>query len=149
MNRNWIIIAAILVIVVLGLAYTLTQRGNLAKPQSQQTPPASIEVSQPATPAAETSPSAEVADMTVNITSTGFTPKEVKIKVGETVTWMNEDTAVHNVSSAPHPTHTAYTPLNLGNIPAGGKVSLTFPTAGTYKYHNHLTPTLTGTVVVE
>lgn len=148
MNRNWIIIAVILVLVVLGLAYTLAQRGNMAKPQTEQES-ASIEVTQPTSPPAETSPSAEVAGMMVKITSTGFSPKEMKIKAGETVTWMNEDTAVHTVNSAVHPTHQVYTPLNLGNIPAGGKVSLTFPTAGTYKYHDHLTPTVTGSVIVE
>lgn len=146
MNRNWIIIAVILALVVLGLGYTFYQRAKLSVSPYN---PTTVEVSPASPSAAETSPSATVAGVVVKVSATGFSPKEVKIKVGEVVTWMNDDTAMHNVSSAPHPTHTAYSPLNLGNIPAGSKVSLTFPTAGTYKYHDHLNPSLTGSVTVE
>ncbi len=149
MTRNWIIIAVILVLVLLGLGYTLTQRGNLSQTSTQTSSPATVEVSLPTTIPLETSPSATVSATIVKITQSGFSPKAVTIKTGEVVTWVNDDSTVHAVNSAVHPTHQVYPPLNLGNVQAGGKVSLTFPTAGTYKYHDHLTPSLTGSVVVE
>src|SRR3972149_1953321 len=44
----------------------------------------------------------------IEITSSGFSPKELSISVGETVTWMNRDTEEHWPASAMHPTHTVY-----------------------------------------
>jgi plastocyanin len=85
----------------------------------------------------------------VTINTSGFSPNTITIKVGETVRWVNSNSVTENVSSDPHPTHTLYTPLNLGNIEAGSQISLTFDKAGTYTYHNHLRPSLKGTVVVE
>ncbi len=90
-----------------------------------------------------------MTETVVSITSSGFSPASVTIRAGETVKWVNNDTSVQNVLSAIHPTHQVYPPLNLGNIQPGGSVSLKFPTAGTYKYHNHLKPTLTGSVTVQ
>lgn len=90
-----------------------------------------------------------MTETVVAITSAGFSPVSVTIRAGETVKWVNNDTSAGNVSSAVHPTHQVYPSLNLGNIQPGGSVSLKFPTAGTYKYHNHLQPTLTGSVTVQ
>lgn len=152
MQRNWIIVVAILVMVAAALAYIVSQRGKvtqLPSPTTEVPAGATLEVASPAATTSETSPSAQVTERLVNITSAGFSPKEVTIKAGEAVTWMNGESVVHVVNSAVHPTHQLYLPLNLGNIQAGGKASLTFPTAGTYKYHNHLNPSLTGSIVVE
>lgn len=89
-----------------------------------------------------------MTETVVAITSSGFSPAGVTIRAGGIVKWVNNDTSVNNVSSVVHPTHQVYPPLNLGNIQPGGSVSLKFPPAGTYKYHNHLKPTLTGSVTV-
>jgi len=51
--------------------------------------------------------------------------------------------------SDPHPVHTDYPPLNLGTFFDGASLSLKFPTAGTYVYHNHLNPSERGTIVVK
>ena len=78
----------------------------------------------------------------------GFGPQTVTIKVGESVTWYGTDAPL-NVASDPHPQHSNYSPLNLGEIKQGTTKSLSFPTAGTYTYHNHLNPEHTGTITVE
>lgn len=96
----------------------------------------------------ESSPSAKVEHL-VTQTSKGFSPQTITVKLGETVVWVNEDKVTHNVSSALHPTHQAYPPLNLGDYEATQKMSITIPTPGTYKYHDHLYPNLTGTIIVE
>lgn len=96
------------------------------------------------------SPSAEVSQNVVNILSSGFMPQTITIKARESVTWVNEDTASHQVNSAVHPTHQVYPPLNsVELIKAGESKSLMFPDAGSFKYHDHLNPSLTGTIVVE
>lgn len=123
------------------------------KPPVPQTPSVSqTPVPQPTSQATdEAEISSEEVDeaLLVEITSKGFDPKEIKIKAGQTVTWMNTDTAVHTVNSAIHPTHQVYPRLNLDNIQPGAKKSLSFPDTGTYKYHDHLNPSLTGSITVE
>lgn len=148
MSRNMVIGAVVVLVLIVGGIM-------LTRPQQPATPPQETpSVETPAsTGSAATTGATEGAMMkeetVVKITSSGFSPQTVTIKVGESVTWMNEDSAVHAVNSAVHPTHQVYPPLNLGNVQAGGKLSLTFTTAGTYKYHDHLNPSLTGSVVVE
>ncbi|MEK7063973.1 MAG: cupredoxin domain-containing protein [Patescibacteria group bacterium] len=85
----------------------------------------------------------------VTVTTNGFQPSSLTIKAGETIVWSNQTNATSNVSSAPHPAHTDYPPLNLGDIAPGAPVSLVFPTAGTYKYHNHLNASQFGSITVQ
>ncbi len=144
MSRNAVITVVVVIVVILGGWYLLRPKPSVAPTPSTVT----------STPTETAAPTASEGAMmkgetAVTVTASGFSPKDVTIKAGDSVTWMNNDSAVHNVSSAIHPTHQVYPPLNLGNIEAGGKVSLKFPTAGTYKYHDHLSPSLTGTVTVE
>lgn len=144
MSRNAIISGAVVILVVfVGWYYLQSQKGNYAPPQT--TPPSNVTQPEenPATP------SASAEKNVVNITSSGFLPKDITVKVGESVTWVNEDTVGHTVNSAVHPTHLVYPPLNLGTIKPGVQVSLNFPKAGTYQYHDHLNPSLTGSVIVE
>ncbi len=136
----WIIIA----IVVLGGGYYLLKNKSSMYPAApttttQQTSPS---------PVAPTSATME-KETTVTVSATGFQPQTVTIKVGEKVTWVNKSGATVSINSAVHPTHLVYPPLNLGTVADGASVSLVFPKAGTYKYHNHLNPTQFGTVVVE
>lgn len=86
----------------------------------------------------------------VTITKDGFVPATLKISKGTTVTWTNKDTVPHLVASNPHPEHTglsgfeAETPIEPDNT-----YSYTFDETGTYTYHDHLSPTSNGTIIVE
>lgn len=86
---------------------------------------------------------------TVTETQTGFSPSTLHIKAGGKIFWLNKSGTVGNVSSAKHPTHTEYPSLNLGNFSDGSSVQLSFDKPGTYHYHDHLTPSKTGTIIVE
>lgn len=86
---------------------------------------------------------------TVTLTPSGWSPATLTIKAGQTVTWINKSGQEATVNSNPHPTHTDYPPLNLGSFANGTSLTLTFPTQGTYGYHNHFNPSQTGTIVVE
>ncbi len=92
---------------------------------------------------------AQQSQNTVTLTANGFSPTSLTIKAGQTVTWVNKSGEAATINSAPHPVHTSYPPLNLGNFPDGGTLSLTFDKPGTYGYHNHLNPSEQGTIIVE
>jgi len=100
----------------------------------------------------------------IKFTESGFTPKEVKIKVGETVTFKNESSRTVAPASAMHPTHKAYPGSDINKcgtadqskifdscagIPAGKMWSFTFTQKGSWGYHNHLNPKDFGKIIVE
>lgn len=89
----------------------------------------------------------------IEITSSGFTPSELTISRGETVTWVNKDTEEHWPASAQHPTHTVYPGSNIEKcgtaeqesifdachgLSPGESWSFTFNEVGTWNYHEHL-----------
>jgi plastocyanin len=71
-----------------------------------------------------------------------FVPDTVTIKVGQTVTWVNQDSAQHDVVA------------NQGEFKSqlfdqGQSFSFTFTKAGTYKYYCSIHPQMLGTVIVQ
>ena len=94
----------------------------------------------------------------ITYTSGGFSPSVINVKKGEEVTFLNESGGAMWPASAIHPTHTLY-PTQGGcvgstfdacqGIQPGDSWSFKFDIAGSWKYHNHLNPSQTGTVVVE
>lgn len=145
MSRNTTIGLVIVVLVILlGWYFIQSQKGQAPAPAPQVT-------TEEATPATqEATPAEEVEKNVVTITSSGFSPQNITIAAGESVTWVNEDSADHQVQSAVHPTHQLYPPLNsVGLLKSGEKKSLSFPEAGTYKYHDHLNPSFTGSVTAQ
>jgi len=91
----------------------------------------------------------EVDPHEINVTSTGFDPAELTIKVGDIVVFKNSDNMKHDIQSAPHPQHTSFKALNLGILEGIDTKSLMFPKKGTYTYHDHLNPSNTGKIIVE
>ena len=84
---------------------------------------------------------AGLATKTVNIRSTGFTPKTVTVVGGDTVRWKNLDTVNHQVVA----NNGAFaSPIVRPN----GTYLRRMDTPGTYPYHDALKPTLKGTVRV-
>ena len=86
-------------------------------------------------------PATTAVTKAVNITSTAFKPATVKIATGDSVKWTNKDTKTHQVVS----NSGAFASTILG---PGKSYSHRFDTAGTYRYHDALHPSLTGKVVV-
>ena len=77
----------------------------------------------------------------VSIGSVNFVPLELYIKLGDTVTWVNEDTDIHTVTSWYHYqdeddiTHTYIGEFwDSGDIKPGNSFSRTFNQTGTYEY---------------
>ena len=82
-----------------------------------------------------------VATTAVTIQSYTFTPADISIKVGDTVTWTNLDTVAHNVVADD-------SSWSSGQLNKGDKFSFTFSQAGTYAYHCGVHPNMTGKVIV-
>ena len=148
-NTMWLWLGVGVVVLVGG--YLLLQQGFSTKaPQTIVTPASTSSPSaNMGTQSATATSGAMVKETMVTVTSAGFSPETVTIKAGETVKWTNNDTADHHVASSVHPSHLLYPALNLGVVKPKASVMLKFPTAGTYKYHDHLHPSLSGVVVVQ
>jgi len=69
-----------------------------------------------------------------------FDPASIEVKVGDTVTFTNEDSAPHNV---------AIDGKNLGDQNTGASVTWKAEKAGTYAYTCTIHPSMTGEVVVK
>ncbi|MCX6793921.1 MAG: cupredoxin domain-containing protein [Candidatus Gottesmanbacteria bacterium] len=85
----------------------------------------------------------------VTFTDKGFSPSPVTVKVGTTITFVNESSSGMWIASDPHPTHTLLPGFDeLASVGKSGTYEYTFTKVGTWTYHNHLTPTVKGTVIV-
>lgn len=90
-----------------------------------------------------------VTKTVITYTDSGFGPREVTVKKGSTVAFINESSSVMWVASAPHPQHTIYPEFDqLKSVPKGGSYEFIFTKVGTWKYHNHMKATDFGGVVV-
>lgn len=102
----------------------------------------------------QTTPQGEEAkeSVTVTITDQGFEPQTVTVKSGGTITWTNNSSKNVQVGSAVHPTHEVNRELTGGkfvvDLNPGQSETVTVTKAGNWKYHNHLSPSQTGTVIV-
>lgn len=87
----------------------------------------------------------------VQITDTGFVPQTVKIKQGQSVTWVNTDVQMHQVAADPFPSHSKLPSLySESSLSQNESYTFTFDKQGTYTYHDPLNPVaLKATVIVE
>ena len=133
--KRWLLIIGFLLVVILGALFLLRKDKGPAEAITS-------------TPDESATATPEVKNL-ITLTSSGFSPISLTVKIGDTVTWLNNDGIIATVNSDPHPVHTEYEPLNLGNFTKGKTHTLTFPTPGTYGYHNHFNPNQRGTIIVE
>lgn len=73
----------------------------------------------------------------VRLTPGGAQPATTTVPLGTTVTFKNEDTVAHQVSSDPHPAHTDLPGFDRVVQP-GGSYSFTFSRTGEWGFHDHL-----------
>ena len=139
-------IALILAVVGVGLGLFFANQGNT---ETEPTPVPKATAKSGATATASPAGSAANTQPTIRLTSNGFSPATLTVTVDATVTITNDSNETVNFASDPHPTHTGNPFLNVGNIEPGGSKTVTIPKAGTFTYHNHLDPSLTGTIVAK
>ena len=77
----------------------------------------------------------------VGIENLTFSPKVITVKAGTIVTFTNDDTTAHTVTSDDGT-------FDTGTIAAGDSLTLPFDEPGTFAYHCEIHPSMTGTVIV-
>jgi plastocyanin len=131
-KKNAIVIAPVVIAGAIVATYVLSGNMNMGvegSGNSVQQPTASI-------PSDST-----VVRIVANAGSNSFSPNPVEVKVGETVTWINDDSGRHTVTSKDGF-------FDSGMMGKGQSFSYTFDKAGEYTYHCEPHPNMVGTVVV-
>lgn len=105
--------------------------------------PAAATPTPSATPSATPAPQASAAAIHVDIMGFAYAPAALSIKVGDTVTWHNHDTAPHTVTVSSGPVTFASPTLNSGET-----FTYTFTLPGTYSYYCAFHPNMVGSVTV-
>ena len=87
--------------------------------------------------------------VTIELTNSGFTPQEVFLKPGGTVTFVNKRNSHFWPASDDHPTHTIYPEFDSHEaLDPNESWDFTFIKTGTWKYHDHLSVAFTGIIHV-
>jgi plastocyanin len=81
------------------------------------------------------------ADHAVAISGFAFSPKDVTVTVGDTITWTNSDATAHTATADDGS-------FDTGTIGANGTGTATFSTAGSFPYHCKIHSSMTGTITV-
>ncbi|SFF84434.1 Plastocyanin [Streptomyces mirabilis] len=115
--------------------------GNTAGSAPGTSPMASM--SMPMSPPSTGAAAAPVAGDAVAIKNFAFAPATLKVKVGTTVTWTNQDTDAHTVTSTG-----SGGPLHSAALNTHATYSYTFTKPGTYSYLCTIHPFMTATVEV-
>jgi plastocyanin len=79
----------------------------------------------------------------VSIDNFTFSPQQLTVKAGTTVTWTNKDDIPHGIAA------TGNTFKRSAAMDTDDNYSFTFTTPGTYQYFCYIHPHMTGTIVVE
>lgn len=91
----------------------------------------------------------QAARAAVSYTDSGFSAASISVKSGTTVVFTNQSSKSMWVASVVHPTHQLLPGFDqLKSVGKGGSYEYTFTKVGTWRYHNHVSPSDTATVIV-
>jgi plastocyanin len=110
---------------------------------STSTAPSMAGMDMPSPSGAGANAAAPVSGNSVAIKGFAFAPAALTVKVGTKVTWTNQDSDAHTVTS-----QGSGGPLNSPAMSNGATFSFTFTKAGTYQYLCTIHPFMTATVTV-
>lgn len=141
-----VIIAIIVVAGILiwgGLTHWWGYKSSYSATPSTTTPSSTPSTTSPTTPSA-TTPSSQTnsAQSSVSIKNLAFNPASLTVTAGTKVTWTNNDTVAHTVTSDNGT-------FSSSQIQPGGTFEFTFTKAGEYSYHCSIHPMMTAKVVVQ
>lgn len=137
---------AVIAVLLVGSALTLAACGGdeEAAPAEASTPAASATPAStpPASPPASAGKPAPSPGQSVAIEDFAFAPKAIQAKVGERITWSNDDAAAHTVTAK------SGGELNSGTLAQGDSYWFTPEKAGTIEYFCEIHPSMVGTIEV-
>lgn len=141
-NKNIIVLIIVLLVIGAGI-YFFTP-----KPISAPTIPATNSTTSNSTiPTPEPTPVSTPVPVSaptpiihnVSIAGFAFSPSSITVKKGDTIVWMNKDSAPHTVTGGN---------LNSPTLSQNKTYSFVFDKTGTFSYHCSIHPSMTGTVTV-
>jgi plastocyanin len=106
------------------------ERGESEQDSQEELPPLSIIEEE------------KVVSIVSNSGSNSYNPNPIEIKVGDTVTWINDDSSAHTVTSSNDST------FDSDIMRRGETFTFTFDNVGEYPYFCTLHPSMVGTVIV-
>lgn len=132
---QWVVIYLIIGGIIYGLIYyfVFAKKGGY----SYNTPQSSPVVNEQSP-----SSSAPTSGNMVEISSYSFVPATITVKVGDKVTWTNNDSVGHSATANDKS-------FDTGVLAKGQSGSATFSKAGTYTYYCSIHPNMHGTVIVQ
>ena len=135
MRKGVLVTIIVVIILVIGAAIALTHKSY--SPSSSSTYSSNSNSNQSA--------SNQPASGTIDIRNMMFTPSQITVAKGGTVTWTNNDSTTHTVvddlQNVGGP--------NSGDIAPGTTYKFTFTKTGSYQYHCSIHPSMRGTIVVK
>ena len=152
-------IIAIIIVLVVGFGiYFIVANNNNSNSQNNlgqsptynsNTPPTNLPsdttsppINPPTTPTPISNTPPAPSSVTVSIKNFAFNPPTLTVKVGTKVTWINNDSVPHTVTSD------SGSELASSTLSTGATYSHTFNTAGSFPYHCSIHTTMHGTVTV-
>lgn len=136
---NKIIIGVIvIVILIVGGAYFL-DKNNVVQMDMDNMPMPTQQQSQTSSTGSVQATNAKNA---VTIQNFSFSPATLTVKVGDSVTWTNQDSVGHSATADDNS-------FDTGVLPQGQSKSITFSKPGTYTYHCSVHPNMKATIVVQ
>ncbi len=142
MNKQAIVGAAIVILLVAGGAVALTHKADNNKRATQST---SSPQSNPSTNPTPASSSQTSSTGSIDIKNMMFMPPQISIQKGGTVTWTNNDSVAHTVTDDLKNVGGPDSP----SIAPGAKYSFTFDKTGSFQYHCTFHSSMRGTIVVK
>lgn len=138
MNKSLVAVIVVVVLAVAGgFAYVATRSPKAVVTQNTPVMP------MPKNNEPTNSSSTPSTTNSVSIQNFAFSPADITVKKGTTVTWTNKDSATHTVTE----TDSQKGP-DSGNLASGKTYSFTFDALGTFKYHCAIHSSMVGTVTV-
>lgn len=164
MNKSALL--TIVAVVMLGIVVFIYSRDAVKTPIPTPTPTVEEETTPFPTSSGMIPMPSTVPGVTVTYSDSGYMLSTVTIKRGEKVFFENKSSGMMWTASAVHPTHKAYPGSGIekcgdktNSLSAifdaceaydpGESWAFVFNESGTWKYHNHLKPSHTGTIVVQ
>ena len=119
-----IIVVIVLVIAVVGILFLKNQSNTASVPMQTQ------------------DSSTPMASNSVTVENMAFMPSTITVKVGDLVTWTNQDSVGHSATADDGS-------FDTGIINQGQSGTASFSKAGTYTYHCKVHPNMMGTIIVQ
>jgi plastocyanin len=159
MSKKVIVTVIASILLLSGVVWAIASRQSAETASSSTTTAGgSQSTADTQTPSPE-SPTKEVSDCEstdsaeITYADGTFSPSCIKIKSGTTVTWKNTSNKKVEVGTDPHPSHTGNREVSGGafvlDLAAGETATTTLTTKGEHSFHDHLSPSDTGVIIVE